>query len=78
MTDELNALVGTQIIYVNAATKDDVSVYTPDQAVYMEGVSDQVSVILAGPQGPPGLPPITISSTPPSSPSVGDIWIDTT
>jgi hypothetical protein len=30
----------------------------------------------AGPPGPPG-PAITISDTPPSSPNINDVWIDT-
>jgi len=42
-----------------------------------------VEVLVEGPQGPAGPegapytgPQITVSTTPPSNPAVGDIWID--
>lgn len=31
-----------------------------------------------GPQGPTGAVPFTVGATPPASPSIGDVWIDTT
>jgi hypothetical protein len=31
-----------------------------------------------GPTGPPGVVPFTVAATPPASPSIGDVWIDTT
>jgi len=32
----------------------------------------------AGPTGPTGAVPFTVGATPPASPSIGDVWIDTT
>lgn len=50
------------------------------------GLPDQfdVQIGLAGPTGPQGPPgptgavPFTVGDTPPASPAVGDVWIDTT
>jgi len=40
---------------------------------------EMINILEAGPQGPKGPPGdsrITVSETPPTSPLVGDIWID--
>jgi hypothetical protein len=47
------------------------------------GMPDQFDVQIGlagptGPQGPPGAIPFTVGATPPASPSIGDVWIDTT
>ena len=54
MSEELNVLTHTQIIYVNSISEDGIVVFSPEQALYMEGAAEQVSVVLAGPQGPAG------------------------
>lgn len=42
---------------------------------YNDGSSSQW-VTISGPAGPQGDPGITVSSTAPSTPSVGDLWLD--
>jgi len=55
----------------------DINVLAKTQIIVVEPISKSVSVILAGPPGPMSTK-IHVASTPPSSPSVNDLWVDTT
>jgi hypothetical protein len=58
----------------------EINVISRTQIIVVEPVSGSVSIINAGPMGPPGPPShqITVSATPPSSPNINDLWIDPT
>ena len=50
-----------------------------DDAIYITVGDPSILCTLGAEQGPPGAPGtvITIDSSPPVSPAVGDLWIDT-
>jgi hypothetical protein len=60
-------------VVISGGSEFDVQVGLPEQF--------DVQIGLAGPTGPPGPTgpvPFTVAATPPASPSIGDVWIDTT
>ena len=61
-------------VYVHAMSFDSLPLYVDDFSLHRLGAGPP------GPAGPPGVMPVNITVGPvaPSSPSPGDIWIDTT
>jgi hypothetical protein len=55
----------------------EINVVSRTQIIVVEPVSKSVAIINAGPPGP-NSNQITVSNTPPSSPGINDLWIDTT
>ena len=58
---------------------EEINVISRTQTIVVDPASSAVSVISSGPPGPPGPgQTIWVAPTPPPSPSIGDLWVDTT
>jgi hypothetical protein len=58
---------------------DEINVVNRTQTIFVEPSSSSVSIINAGAQGPAGPPGVAIyvGPTPPPTPAVNALWIDT-
>ena len=61
-------------VYVHVMSFDSLPLYLDDFTLHRIGAGPP------GPAGPPGVMPvnITVGPTPPASPAIGDLWVDTT
>lgn len=64
-------------VKVSAASAPNVTIQTAAavQAQILQTLPSNVAIAVPGPQGPPGVQNVFVSSTPPPDPEINTIWI---